>query len=537
MKKQFSLVLMLAAALAAAPVVADDATTAAPATTQTQQTGSQYYEEFCDILRLAETLIQMQNELGDNPSEEAELRFLAEWSKKAVSKAGQQRMLFDSPQLLDFISDEESESNGKQAGIDTKLEAMAADGRPNLWTLLAGLTTQNPDIPEEEREQRILNYIQRAALGGSASGMVSLAGTYLKNDTQGLSDNDIPDWCSKAIIAHNLNLTERSDNFVVRQALRIVTLDYLLRGKGSAVLATAAMYLELALLEKSRDLAETGYLLGESLLRLSEGDLKNRHEDCLEAYLVGAKAGHPAAMHAVAEILSHHPAYSEEEIANLRHQAEMAGYNPFINYLKEIKTRAISLNFYFTKEYLYLLERDEIENLHTWAKKLLPHCPDLQPGRHIHNIRGFISKLADAEVIEEYMQAAEKPVAELPKVKAPEQKLEATVEPGEIGLLILVRNSVRDKGTAMALDAILQAYEDEEPQYKAITRVLRLANLHRALRENDAYGFSAALNMLSIERELGGAPGCTESQRNDLLRVFSGIYRSYLRKNAIPAAE
>ena len=275
MKKQFSLVLMLAATLAAAPAVADDATTAAPATTQAQQTGSQYYEEFCDILRLAETLIQMQNELGDNPSEEAEIRFLAEWSKKAVSKAGQQRMLFDSPQLLDFISDKESESNGKQAGIDTKLEAMAADGRPNLWTLLAGLTTQNPDIPEEEREQRILNYIQRAALGGSASGMVSLAGTYLKNDTQGLSDNDIPDWCSKAIIAHNLNLTERSDNFVVRQALRIVTLDYLLRGKGSAVLATAAMYLELALLEKSRDLAETGYLLGESLLRLSEGDLKN----------------------------------------------------------------------------------------------------------------------------------------------------------------------------------------------------------------------------------------------------------------------
>ena len=89
----------------------------------------------------------------------------------------------------------------------------------------------------------------------------------------------------------------------------------------------------------------------------------------------------------------------------------------------------------------------------------------------------------------------------------------------------------------MALDAILQAYEDEEPQYKAITRVLRLANLHRALRENDAYGFSAALDMLSIERELGGAPGCTESQRNDLLRVFSGIYWSYLRKNAIPAAE
>lgn len=528
---------MLAAALASASDAADNAATAPPATTQSQQTGGRYYEEACDILRLTETLIQMQDELGGTPSEEAEIRFLADWSKKAVSKTGQQQMLFDSPQLLDFITDQESGNHGKQEDTYTKLEAMAADGRPNLWALLAGLITQSPDIPEEVREQRALNYMQRAAQSGSDSGMVSLAGTYLKNNTPELSDNDIPDWCAKAIIAHNLNLTGRSNNFVVRKALRIVALDYLLRGKGSARLATAAMYLELALLENSADLAETGYLLGEALRHLPEGDLKDRHKDCLNAYLVAARAGHPAAKNAVAEILSHHPAYSEAEIEELRRQAAMAGYNPFINYLKEIKTRAISVNFHFRKQYLYLLNRNEIEKLHTWAKKLLPLCQERHPSKHVNNARGFISVLADADEIEEYMQAAEKADEELPEVKAPEHKLEATVEPGEIELLKLVRNSAGNVKTAMALDGILRAYENEEPQYKAITRVLRLANLHRVMKQHDEYGLSAALCMLVIERELGGAPGCTESQRNDLLRVFSGIYRRYLRENATPAAE
>lgn len=529
---------MLAAALVSVPAAANDATTAPPATTQPQQTGSRYYEEFCDILRITEVMIGMQDELKGLPPGEAQFRVLTECAKKASSKTGQQLLLFDNPQIVKLIkTEQEIDAASEETDIMPKLEAMAADGRPDLWTALAAMSNKSPDLSEEERSKRALHYLQRAAEGGSDCGMVSLAGTHLKNNTPGLADNVIPDWCAQAIIAHNLNLTGRRDNWEVRTALRVVALDYLLRGKGSAMLATAAMYLELALAEEASVLAETGYLLGEALRHLPEGDLKDRHKDCLDAYLVGARAGHPAAMNAVAEILSYHPAYSEAEIEELRRQAVMAGYNPFNNYLKEIQVRSANVDFHFREQYLYLLNRDEIEKIHEWAKNLLPRCPRQLPADFLGNVKGFLSALADEAVMAEYMQAAEKPDTKLPEVKAREHKLEATVEPGEIGLLKLVRNSTINVKTAMALDGILRAYENEAPQYKAITRVLRLANLHRVMKQHDEYGLSAALSMLVIERELGGVPGCTESQRNDLLRVFSGIYRRYLSENATPAAE
>jgi hypothetical protein len=115
--------------------------------------------------------------------------------------------------------------------------------------------------------------------------MVSLAGTYLTDNTPGLPPDTIPDWCAKAIIAENLHLNERLSNVVTCAALRNVALNYLLRGEGDAILATAAMYLHECLDAGQDTRGENAYILGEAIRRLPEDSMSDRFQECLNAYI------------------------------------------------------------------------------------------------------------------------------------------------------------------------------------------------------------------------------------------------------------
>lgn len=496
----------------------------------------EYYKSFADTLRFAETVIEMQEELKSDTTGEVMLKLLARCAEKAESRTIRQLTFLHYPQILSITKGNKLDGQ-LNANMITTLESMAADGHPHVWVLLAGLISKDETIPGEERNQRMLQYLEHAAQAGSACGMVSLAGTYLTDNTPDLPPDTIPDLCAKAIIAENLHLNERLGNSVTCAALRNTALNYLLRDQGDAILATAAMYLHESLSGGQDSRGEAAYILGEAIRRLPEESMNDRFQECLNAYMRAGHAGHPAAIDAVANLLSFHPSYSDEDIARIREQAVMAGYIPFINYLKEIKTRTISVNFYFNTKYLYLLNKEEIEKLSNWAKKLLPRCPEESPVQLLGNLHGFVSILADDELMAHFIKAVEQGNS----VKMPEapstQQLDISFETGEIPLLKAVRGSTSSVQTALVLDSLLTQYADEQPEHKAIIRVLRLANLHRTLREHDAFGLTAALRMLEIETELGGVPGCTEAQRNDLLRVFSSIRRHSSTENTTATAE
>ena len=496
----------------------------------------EYYKSYTDTLRFAETVIEMQEELKSDTTGEVMLKLFAKCAENAESRTIRQLTFLHYPQVLSITKDNKIEGQ-LDADMMTMLETMAADGYPHVWVLLAGLSSKDTTIPEEERNQRMLQYLERAANAGSACGMVSLAGTYLTDNTPDLPPDAISDWCAKAIIAENLHLNERLSNVVTCAALRNIALNYLLRGEGDAILATAAMYLHECLDAGQDTRGENAYILGEVIRRLPEDSMSDRFQECLNAYMRAGHAGHPAAIDAVANLLSFHPAYSEEDIEGIRQQAVMAGYIPFVNYLKEIKTRTISVNFYFNTRYLFLLNKEEIEKISRKAKELLPRCPEEIPVRHLGNLHGFLSVLADDEITGRFIRAIEQGDSVSMPDAPSTQQLDISFESGESPLLKGVRSSTRSVQTALVLDSLLSLYADEQPEHKAIFRVLRLANLHRILREHDAFGLTAALRMLEIETELGGTPGCTEAQRNDLLRVFSSIRRHLSSENTTPAAE
>lgn len=535
MKKQIFTTLLFASVLLT-PTAWADAAAADRVPTIGQERTEDYYKLYTDVLRFVETAIEMQEELKNDTTGEVMIKLLAKCADKAESKAIRQLTFLHYPQVLSITKDNKLEGQ-LNADMLKKLEVMAADGCPHVWVLLAGLVSKDTSIPEVERNQRMLRYLERAANAGSACGMVSLAGTYLTDNTPDLPPDAISDWSAKAIIANNLNLHERLSNTITCAALRNVALNYLLRGEGDAVLSTAAMYLHEALNENQDPKGENAYILGEAIRRLPEDAMADRFQECLNAYMRAGHAGHPAAIDAVANLLSFHPAYSEEDIEGIRQQAVKAGYIPFVNYLKKIKTRTVSVSFYFNTRYLFLLNKEEIQKMSRWAKDLLPRCPEELPVRHFGNLHGFLSVLADDKITGRFIRAIEKGDSVSMPDAPSTQQLDINFESGESPLLKGVRSSTRSVQTALVLDSLLSQYADEQPEHKAIVRVLRLANLHRTLREHDAFGLTAALRMLEIETELGGTPGCTEAQRNDLLRVFSSIRRHLSSENTTPAAE
>lgn len=537
MKKHLPLTLLLTPWLFTPMLMADD-TCPSPAVAGEQQSDNDYCETFTDALRIVEATINMQDELTSNPSNETVFKLLSECARRTKSKTGKQLLIFNNPQLVKFLqTKEDADIPGQQSGIIGGLESLASNGYPHVWAMLAGLAAMDTRIPEAERNQRMMDYLSRSAQEGSACGMVSLAGSYLKNNTPELPANTIPDWCAKSIIAHNLHLSERLSNGIPGMALRIIALNYLLRGQGSPELAATAAYLLTCIMDDYTNQPDDYYILGEAIRHLPEDAMEDRYAECLMAYYKSAQEGHPAAIEALAELLRTHPDYSEEDIAQLRQQAVTAGYNPLVNYLSNIKTRQVAINFHFNEIYLFLLNRQEIEKISAQAKSLLPHCPERHPIHIFGNLKQFVTLLADDERMNLYIRAAESTGSTAAPVEPAAQEMEISVKDGEIDLLSAVRDSASDTGTALALDAALSLYADAHPEHLAIVRVLRLANLHRTLRAHDEYGLTAALRMLHIERELGGCPGITESQRNDLLRVFGGILRHTRPENTTQTEE
>jgi hypothetical protein len=118
----------------------------------------EYYKSYTDTLRFAETVIEMQEELKSDTTGEVMLKLFAKCAENAESRTIRQLTFLHYPQVLSVTKNNKIEGQ-LDADMMTRLETMAADGYPHVWVLLAGLSSKDTTIPEEERNQRMLQYL------------------------------------------------------------------------------------------------------------------------------------------------------------------------------------------------------------------------------------------------------------------------------------------------------------------------------------------------------------------------------------------